>query len=57
MTNYLLTVWVDYGDDVEVEVIQYSPRGIVAPFIAIDELQREILNRLDRLCQPDASGG
>lgn len=56
MSIYLLTVRVDYWDDVEVKVIQDSPGLIVARFVAVDELQREILDSLDRPHQRNVSG-
>lgn len=51
----MLTVGVDYGDYVEVKVVQNSQRLIVARFVAVDELQREILNGLSRRSQPSLS--
>lgn len=50
--DFLLTIGVDYGDDVEVEAVQDSLGFIVTRFVAVDKLQREILNSLGELCQP-----
>lgn len=42
----LLTVGVDYRDDVEVKAVQNSASIVVTRFVAVDELQRKILNGL-----------
>ena len=51
----MLTVRVNYRNDIEVKIVQHSPGVIVACFVAVDELQCEILNRLGRPCQPNDS--
>lgn len=50
--RFLLTIGVNYGNNVEVEAVQDSLGVIVARFVAVDELQSEILNGLGELYQP-----
>lgn len=47
-----LTVWVDNGDNVDVVAIQSTRNDSIAVLVALDDLVRQILDRLSGFSLP-----